>query len=324
MSDKIIMEAKHLKKYFDVEVGMFGNKKSYVHAVDDVSFNIYEKETLALVGESGCGKSTLGRILIRLIEPTEGEALFEGKDIYKMKAEELRNLRKEMQIVFQDPYASLNPRMKVVDLIGEPLITHGIVNRAEKEKRVRELMTLVGLRESYMNRFPHQFSGGQRQRIGIARALALNPKLIVCDEPVSALDVSIQSQILNLLQDLQEELGLTYLFISHDLSVVKHISDRICVMFLGKVCELGPTKDIYANPIHPYTKFLIDALPKPNPHLRDQKGELLQGDIPSPINPPPGCRFHTRCPYAEDICKKMEPELKEIGTRVVACHFPLV
>lgn len=323
MSNNTLVEAKNLKKYFTIDGSIFKHEKSVVHAVDDVSFKIYEKETLGLVGESGCGKSTLGRLLIRLIEATEGEVYFNDKNIFKMNPEQLRNLRKEMQIVFQDPYASLNPRMRVTDIIGEPLITHNTITKKDKEDRIRELMKVVGLREAYMNRFPHQFSGGQRQRIGIARALALNPKLIICDEPVSALDVSIQSQILNLLQDLQTELGLTYLFISHDLSVVKHISDRVCVMFLGKICELGPTKDIYENPLHPYTKFLIEALPKPDPRLRGESKQLLQGDIPSPINPPPGCRFHTRCPYARDICKELEPELTQIGSRVAACHFML-
>jgi len=323
LDNSVLLEAKNLKKYFTVNSSMFKDKKSFVHAVDNVSLKIYEKETLALVGESGCGKSTLGRLLIRLLEATDGEVLFNGKNIYQLKAEELRRLRSEMQIIFQDPYASLNPRMRVGEIISEPIITHYAISRKEKEDRVKALMNVVGLREAYMNRFPHQFSGGQRQRIGIARALALNPKLIICDEPVSALDVSIQSQILNLLQDLQQELGLTYLFISHDLSVVKHISDRVCVMFLGKVCELGPTKDIYAEPLHPYTKFLIEALPKPDPRLRSKEKQLLQGDIPSPINPPSGCRFHTRCPYAKKICSELEPELKQLGSRIVACHFPL-
>lgn len=323
LDNNVLLEAKNLKKYFTVNSSMFNKKESFVHAVDDVSLEIYEKETLALVGESGCGKSTLGRLLIRLIEATSGEVCFNGKDIFKLKSEELRKLRSEMQIIFQDPYASLNPRMRIGDIIGEPLITHNSITRKEKEEKVKALMNMVGLREAYMNRFPHQFSGGQRQRIGIARALALNPKLIICDEPVSALDVSIQSQILNLLQDLQQELGLTYLFISHDLSVVKHISDRVCVMFLGKVCELGPTKDIYAEPMHPYTRFLIEALPKPDPLLRDKEKQLLQGDIPSPVNPPSGCRFHTRCPYAKGICSESEPELKHLGSRIVSCHFPL-
>jgi len=323
LDNNVLLEAKNLKKYFAVDSGMFNDKKSFVHAVDDVSLKIYEKETLALVGESGCGKSTLGRLLIRLLDATAGEVRFNDVDIFKLKAEELRKLRSEMQIIFQDPYASLNPRMRVGDIIAEPLITHNSISRKEKEDRVKALMNMVGLREAYMNRFPHQFSGGQRQRVGIARALALNPKLIICDEPVSALDVSIQSQILNLLQDLQQELGLTYLFISHDLSVVKHISDRVCVMFLGKMCELGPTKDIYEEPRHPYTRFLIEALPKPDPRLRDKEKQLLQGDIPSPVYPPPGCRFHTRCPYAKEVCRETEPEYKQLGTHMVACHFPL-
>lgn len=323
MGNNVLLEAKNLKKYFTVSSSMFNDKKSFVHAVDDVSLKIYEKETLALVGESGCGKSTLGRLLIRLLEATAGEVRFNDVNIFQLKSEELRKLRSEMQIIFQDPYASLNPRMRVGDIIGEPIITHNSISRKEKEDKVKALMNMVGLREAYMNRFPHQFSGGQRQRIGIARALALNPKLIICDEPVSALDVSIQSQILNLLQDLQHELGLTYLFISHDLSVVKHISDRVCVMFLGKMCELGPTKDIYSEPMHPYTRFLIEALPKPDPRLRDKEKQLLQGDLPSPVNPPSGCRFHTRCPYAQKICSELEPELKQLGSHMVACHFPL-
>ncbi|HWR61193.1 MAG TPA: dipeptide ABC transporter ATP-binding protein [Clostridia bacterium] len=323
MNNNVLLEAKNLKKYFTVNSGIFGDKKSFVHAVDDISLEIYEKETLALVGESGCGKSTLGRLLIRLLEATGGEVRFNGADIFRLKPEELRKLRSEMQIIFQDPYASLNPRMRVGDIIGEPLLTHNSMNRKEAAERVKALMNMVGLREAYINRYPHQFSGGQRQRIGIARALALNPKLIICDEPVSALDVSIQSQILNLLQDLQQELGLTYLFISHDLSVVKHISERVCVMFLGKMCELGPTKDIYAEPWHPYTSFLIEALPKPDPRLRDKEKQLLQGDIPSPVKPPSGCRFHTRCPYARNVCKELEPELKKLDSRLVACHFPL-
>lgn len=323
LDNNVLLEAKNLKKYFPVNSGMFNDKKAFVHAVDDISLTIYEKETLALVGESGCGKSTLGRLLIRLIEATSGEVRFNNVDVFKIKPEEMRKLRSEMQIIFQDPYASLNPRMRVGDIIGEPLLTHLKLDRKAREERVRSLMTMTGLREAYINRYPHQFSGGQRQRIGIARALALNPKLIICDEPVSALDVSIQSQILNLLQDLQKELGLTYLFISHDLSVVRHISDRVCVMFLGKMCELGPTKDIYAEPKHPYTRFLIEALPKPDPRLREKEKQLLQGDIPSPVNPPSGCRFHTRCPYAKDICREQVPVLKQLGSHLVACHFPL-
>ncbi len=318
-----LVKVKNLKKFFTVEAGMFSKKKGYIHAVEDVNFEIYKRETLGLVGESGCGKTTLGRLIIRLLEPTEGEVYFEDKNIFKLKPEELRNLRKKMQIIFQDPYASLNPRMKVMDIISEPLITHGICNGSEKLERVRELMNIVGLRETYMRRYPHQFSGGQRQRIGIARALALNPEFIVCDEPVSALDVSIQSQILNLLNKLQDTLNLTYLFISHDLSVIKHISDRICVMFLGKIVELGSTKEIFTHQLHPYTKFLLFALPLPDPYLRDRERAILHGDVPSPINLPSGCRFHTRCPYVKPICKTEEPKLIKHGDHLAACHFVL-
>lgn len=321
--DNVIISVKNVKKYFPVDKGIFGKKSGVVHAVDNVSFDIYEKETLALVGESGCGKSTLGRTIIRLLDATDGDVYFEGKNIFKLQNNDMRELRKEMQIIFQDPYASLNPRMKVVDIIGEPLVTHNAVTGKAKEERVEELMELVGLRKAYASRYPHMFSGGQRQRIGIARAIALNPKFIVCDEPVSALDVSIQSQIINLLQDLQEQKSLTYLFISHDLNVVRYLSDRICVMFLGKIMELGPTSEVYNHPLHPYTKFLIAAAPVPNPHERNKKKLILEGDIPSPMNPPSGCRFHTRCPYVEDICKNEEPEIKIINGRSVACHFPI-
>jgi len=319
-----LVKVKNLKKFFTVEAGMFSKKKGYIHAVEDVNFEIHKRETLGLVGESGCGKTTLGRLIIRLLEPTEGEVYFEDNNIFKLKPEELRNLRKKMQIIFQDPYASLNPRMKVMDIISEPLTTHDVFSSSRKKlERVKELMNIVGLRETYMRRYPHQFSGGQRQRIGIARALALNPEFIVCDEPVSALDVSIQSQILNLLNKLQDKLNLTYLFISHDLSVIKHISDRICVMFLGKIVELGKTEEIFRHQLHPYTKFLISALPLPNPHLRDRERDILKGDVPSPINIPSGCRFHTRCPYAKDICKKEEPKLVKHGDHLAACHFVL-
>jgi len=321
--NKALVQVKNLKKYFTVEAGMFSKKKGFIHAVDDVSFEIYKRETLGLVGESGCGKTTLGRLIIRLLEPTEGEVYFEEKNIFKIEPEALRNFRKNMQIIFQDPDASLNPRMRVMDIISEPLTTQGVLNGREKLERVKELMGTVALRESYMRRYPHQISGGQKQRIGIARALALNPKLIVCDEPVSALDVSIRSQILNLLNKLQEKLNLTYLFISHDLSVIKHISDRIGVMFLGKIVELGTTEKIFKHQLHPYTKFLLSALPLPNPHLRDREQNILKGEIPSPINLPSGCRFHTRCPYARDRCKKEEPELIKHGDHLAACHFVL-
>ena len=292
--------------------------------MSDVSFQIYEGETLALVGESGCGKSTLGRLLLRLLEPTAGEVIFDGTNVGKLKGKELRNFRKEMQIIFQDPYASLNPRMNVERIISEPLITHKVcANKMETRHRVVELMQEVGIPVEFLRRYPHQFSGGQRQRIGIARALALRPRLIVCDEPVSALDVSIQSQVLNLLDDLQEQYHLTYLFISHDLSVVRHISDRVAVMFLGCICEIGSTEEIYNSPMHPYTKFLLDSVPQPDPTQRDDDKELLTGEIPSPVNPPSGCRFRTRCPYATDKCAKEVPELKTYGDRQVACHYPL-
>jgi oligopeptide transport system ATP-binding protein len=317
--NKVLLEAKNLVKEFPT-----GSKKTVVHAVSNVDLAIYRGETLALVGESGCGKSTLGRLLLRLIDLTSGTVLFEGTDISRLKGKELREFRKQMQIIFQDPYASLNPRMDVEHIIGEPLITHKICgSRQETRERVMELMRQVGIPVEFLHRYPHQFSGGQRQRIGIARALALRPKLIVCDEPVSALDVSIQSQVLNLLDDLQETYDLTYLFISHDLSVVRHISDRVCVMFLGRICEIGETAEIYEKPMHPYTRFLLDSVPKPDPTQRDEGQELLTGEIPSPVNPPSGCRFRTRCPYATEVCAQEVPEMKTYGTRQVACHHPL-
>ncbi|MEL7650204.1 MAG: dipeptide ABC transporter ATP-binding protein [Sedimentibacter sp.] len=323
MSENVLAEVNNLVKTFSI-TSSGGRKKSLVQAVSGVSFKIYQGETLSLVGESGCGKSTLGRLLINLIEPTSGNVTFEGAEVQKLDKKEMRQLRKKMQIIFQDPYASLNPRMNVCKLIAEPLETHKIYKtKKETEDRVKELMEKVGIRKEFINRYPHQFSGGQRQRIGIARALALNPRLVVCDEPVSALDVSIQSQVLNLLDDLQNEMNLTYLFISHDLSVVRHISDRVCVMFLGKICEIGSTEDIYERPLHPYTKFLIEAVPKPDPKLRKEDRKILTGEIPSPVNPPSGCRFHTRCPYAKDICSEQEPEMKDYGDRSAACHFVL-
>lgn len=312
-----------LVKEFEIAGGgFFGRKKPKVHAISNVNISVMDGETFALVGESGCGKSTLGRLMLRLLEPTNGHVEFEGLNINKLKDDEMRETRKKMQIIFQDPYASINPRMDVYNIIGEPLVTHKIYgSKQERKEKIRELMEKVGIRPEFINRYPHQFSGGQRQRIGIARALALQPKLIICDEPVSALDVSIQSQILNLLHDLQDEFKLTYLFISHDLSVVRYISNRVCVMFLGKVCEIGNTEELFKNPLHPYTKFLIDAVPKPDPFLRKENKQLLQGEIPSPVNPPKGCRFHTRCPYVEDICKNIEPDLKNINDRQVACHL---
>ena len=315
---QILLEAENLVKEFPARRGK-------VHAVSDVSLCIYRGETLALVGESGCGKSTLGRMLLRLIEPTSGRLRYDGKNLLALKPEKMREMRRRMQIIFQDPYASLNPRMSIGRIIEEPLLTHKIgENRQERQSIVHSLMDKVGIRPEFYSRYPHQFSGGQRQRVGIARALALNPELIVCDEPVSALDVSIQAQILNLLRDLQKELGLTYLFISHDLGVVRYISDRVCVMFLGRLCEIGGTKELYQSPIHPYTRFLMESVPKPDPTLRREEREILTGDIPSPIDPPSGCRFHTRCPYAKEICSKEAPPMREFGNgRYAACHFPL-
>ncbi|MDF2676722.1 MAG: peptide transporter substrate-binding protein [Bacillota bacterium] len=321
--NNVMVKTVDLVKEFDIPGGsFFGKNKPVVHATSNVNIQIMEGETFALVGESGCGKSTLGRLLIRLLEPTKGHVEFEGVNINKLKSNDMRELRKKMQIIFQDPYASINPRMDVYNIIAEPLVTHKIcATKEETKEMVKQLMKKVGIRPEFINRYPHQFSGGQRQRIGIARALALQPKLIVCDEPVSALDVSIQSQILNLLHDLQDEFKLTYLFISHDLSVVRYISDRVCVMFLGKICEIGNTEDIFTNPLHPYTKFLIDAVPKPDPTLRKENKQLLQGDIPSPVNPPSGCRFHTRCPYSKDICKEKEPQMKDFDGRQAACFL---
>ena len=315
---QILLEAENLVKEFPARRGK-------VHAVSDVSLCIYRGETLALVGESGCGKSTLGRMLLRLIEPTSGRLRYDGQNLLALKPEKMREMRRRMQIIFQDPYASLNPRMSIGRIIEEPLLTHKIgENRQERQSIVHSLMDKVGIRPEFYSRYPHQFSGGQRQRVGIARALALNPELIVCDEPVSALDVSIQAQILNLLRDLQKELGLTYLFISHDLGVVRYISDRVCVMFLGRLCEIGGTKELYQSPIHPYTRFLMESVPKPDPALRREEREILTGDITSPIDPPSGCRFHTRCPYAKEICSKEAPPMREFGNgRYAACHFPL-
>ncbi|MDO4328591.1 MAG: dipeptide ABC transporter ATP-binding protein [Lachnospiraceae bacterium] len=324
MSREILLEAQHLIKEFPVKSAMGVKKKSRVHAVSDVSLAIYKGETLGLVGESGCGKSTLGRVLIRLIEPTSGRLFFEGQSIENLKEKDMRAVRRKAQMIFQDPYSSLDPRMKVRDLIAEPLETHHVYpSREETTKRVQELMDLVGIRPELIDRYPHQFSGGQRQRIGIARALALKPELIICDEPVSALDVSIQSQILNLLKDLQQEMNLTYLFISHDLSVVHYIADRICVMFLGKICEIGDTDVVYERPLHPYTKFLLSAIPKTDPDQPMESKELLPGELPSPVDPPAGCRFHTRCPYADEACRTREPEGRMLDGRQVFCHHPL-
>ncbi|MDQ0976523.1 oligopeptide transport system ATP-binding protein [Neobacillus niacini] len=325
VATKTLMEIKHLKKYFPVNQGIMSRLKRedrpVVKAVDDVNFSIYSGETLALVGESGCGKSTTGRSLLRLIEPTEGTVLFEGKDILKLSGEELKNTRRDMQIVFQDPYASLHPRMTVREIISEPLYIHNIDTKAEREKRVEFLMDKVGLSQKVKNRFPHEFSGGQRQRIGIAKALALNPKLVICDEPVSALDVSVQAQVINLFKDLQKEFSLTYLFISHDLSVINHISDRVGVMYLGKLVEIAETSELFDRPAHPYTQALLSA--RPMIHQKDRLERIiLEGELPTPLNPPKGCRFHTRCPFKMERCKVEEPVMKEIGAKhQAACHL---
>ncbi|MGI9055328.1 MAG: ABC transporter ATP-binding protein [Pyrinomonadaceae bacterium] len=303
---KELVKVKNLVKHFPVE-----GSNDVVRAVDDVSFDILSGETLGLVGESGCGKSTVGRCILRLYEPTSGEVLFEGDDIVGLSNKELQKLRREMQIIFQDPYASLNPRLTIQSIVSEPLKIHGIGNKTEQKDRVADLLKKVGLDPNYMKRYPHEFSGGQRQRLGIARALALNPKLIIADEPVSALDVSVQAQVVNLLQDLQAEFGLTYLFISHGLAVVEHISNRVAVMYLGKIVEIADAETLYENPLHPYTKALLSAIPIPDPKQKRER-IVLQGDVPTPINPPSGCRFRTRCPWAIEDCARIEPELREI------------
>lgn len=316
-----LLKVENLKKYFPIRAGVFQRTVGYVKAVDDVSFELKEGETLGFVGESGCGKSTTGRTILRLLDKTDGKVYFEGKDIFKLSKNELRNTRPKMQIIFQDPYSSLNPRMTVGEIIGEALVDHGIVSKGEVKDRVMEAIEMCGLAPYHIRRYPHEFSGGQRQRIGIARALALNPKFIVCDEPVSALDVSIQSQIVNLLSDLQAKFGFSYMFISHDLSVVKHISHRVGVMYLGSLVELADKHELYKNPLHPYTKALLSAVPIPDPTLKRER-ILLQGDIPSPANPPSGCKFHTRCPYKMDKCSKEIPQFKDVGNgHFVACHL---
>lgn len=316
-----LLELQDIVKHFPVTGGMLLRQIASVRAVDGVNLEIREGETLGLVGESGCGKSTLGRLILRLDEPTSGDILFRGESILGYDKGQMRALRREMQIIFQDPFSSLNPRKNVAHIIGEPLYVHGMTNRREREKKVLRLLEVVGLKREHMRRYPHQFSGGQRQRIGVARALALNPKLVICDEAVSALDVSIQAQVINLLQDLQEEFGLTYLFISHDLSVVEHISNRIAVMYLGEVVELADSDTLYKEPIHPYTQALLSAAPVPDPKRMSKRTTLI-GDVPSPINPPSGCRFHTRCPFARDTCSREAPQLNEVReNHFVACFF---
>ena len=316
-----LVKVRGLTKHFPLRGGILQRTVAEVRAVDDVSFDVNHGEVLGLVGESGCGKTTTGRLLLRLIEPTAGSIEFEGRDLTHMKAEALKKTRSDMQIVFQDPYASLNPRLPIGEIIGEGLSNMGVRDRRQREERVAAILDKVGLRRYYINRYPHEFSGGQRQRIGLARALVLQPKFVVADEPVSALDVSIQSQVLNLMADLKDELQLTYLFISHNLSVVEHISDRVGVMYLGKLVEMAPTDQLFASPKHPYTQFLLSAIPKPDP--RQHRNRLiLSGDVPSPINPPSGCRFHTRCPIAQAICSEQEPVFEQkAGGHWAACHF---
>jgi len=318
---KIILQVNDLKKYFPVTAGIFSRVVGQVKAVDDVSLHVYEGETVGVVGESGCGKTTMGRTILRLIEPTEGEILFRGVDIMKMKGKELRDFRKNMQIIFQDPYSSLNPRKTVLDIVGEAVEVHGVARGRENEDLVADILEKVGLSPKYINRYPHEFSGGQRQRIGIARAIALNPSFIVCDEPVSALDVSVQAQVINLLIKLREEMNFSYLFIAHNLSVVKHISNRIMVMYLGKIVESAGVAELFLKPSHPYTKALLSAIPVPNPRKKSKR-TILEGDVPSPLRPPPGCPFHPRCPQVMDKCSKEPPPFKERGPdHIYKCHL---
>lgn len=322
----VILSVQNLVKHFPLSKShwvVLRKSAGAVHAVDDVSFDVVRGETLGLVGESGCGKSTTGRTILQLHRPTSGHVYFENKDLAVTKGEELRHMRRRMQMIFQDPYSSLNPRMTVGEIIGEPLIVHGLTTQKESEEQVKELLKRVGLNPSYTNRYPHEFSGGQRQRIGVARALALQPSLIVCDEPISALDVSIQAQVVNLLEDLQKEFGLTYLFIAHDLSMIRHIATRVAVMYLGVIVELAGRNDLYNNPLHPYTQALLSAVPIPDPVAEEKRQRIiLQGDVPSPVNPPSGCRFRTRCPLATKICAEQRPDFREITPgHWAACHL---
>ncbi|WNR46115.1 ABC transporter ATP-binding protein [Paenibacillus roseipurpureus] len=320
--NKPLLEVRNLQVYFPVKSGLFQRAKKFVKAVDDVSFDVNERETLGIVGESGCGKSTTGRAVLQLIPPTSGFVHFEGESLVGLKADELRRKRQNMQMVFQDPYSSLNPRLTVERILAEPLQAHGKGSQEERRAQILEVMELCGLSRTYINRYAHEFSGGQRQRICIARALILKPKLIVADEPVSALDVSIQSQILNLMQDLQRELGLTYLFISHDLAVVRHLCTRVGVMYLGRMAEIAPVESLYETPLHPYTQTLLSAIPKASPREAKER-IILQGEVPSPLNPPSGCAFSTRCPHVMDRCRSVRPELQEVGSsgHRVACHL---
>ena len=323
---ELLVRAEHVRKYFPIRKGILQREVARVHAVDDVSLEVRAGETLGLVGESGCGKSTLARCIARLHDLTSGTISFDGRDITGLSRRQLRPVRRELQMVFQDPYASLNPRKRVGTIISDPLRIHHYGDRTKISKRVRELLELVGLSPEHVNRYPHEFSGGQRQRIGVARAIALHPKLIIADEPVSALDVSIRAQVINLLDDLQDDLSLTYVFIAHDLGVVRHVSDRIAVMYLGKIVEVSPAEELYQRPVHPYTEALLSAVPVPDPDLSAQRQQIvLEGDVPSPVAPPSGCRFHPRCRYATEVCSQLEPELKPHGSQghVAACHHPL-